>query len=315
MKEQLSKKYDELIEINEKFIQKYLRKGYKKNIFLEILLTILVIPLFALSLALSLFFFEELGFFIFFLGLFVFLNSYRKMSLNFTERVALTLLKELKFVIEVDSKKYISKNIYQQANFRDFYYNRYRGEKYIKVNIDNNDIEMSKVFVEEHCRGSNHDFHTYTRFNGIVIVSNLSEVITDGYIHIFNDKDDSRVNLFKKQNKEKVNMDSMEFEMEFDVYATDSIVALEILTSDMMQKFIDNKKKIDCKYEVSITKNMIIMRIFKNENIFEERCQKGKLSPTAEGVKEFILRDVEFIDNVSRFISDITCDICNKFNI
>ena len=60
---------------------------------------------------------------------------------------------------------------------------------------------------------------------------------------------------------------------------------------------------------------MIIMRIFKNENIFEERCQKGKLSPTAEGVKEFILRDVEFIDNVSRFISDITCDICNKFNI
>ena len=75
---------------------------------------------------------------------------------------------------------------------------------------------------------------------------------------------DSIKEIFKKE--EKMNMDSSEFEKYFTVYAEDEIVAMQVLTAELMQMFIDFRR--DCKLTPEVT--------FKNNNIYI-RFGTGKL--------------------------------------
>ncbi len=85
---------------------------------------------------------------------------------------------------------------------------------------------------------------------------------------------DSVKEFLKKE--EKMNMDSSEFEKYFTVYAKDEIVAMQVLTADLMQIFIDFRR--DCKLtpEVTLKNNNIYIR-FDTGRIFNENVHKKAL--------------------------------------
>lgn len=85
---------------------------------------------------------------------------------------------------------------------------------------------------------------------------------------------DSIKELLKKE--EKMNMDSSEFEKYFTVYAKDKIVAMQVLTADLMQIFIDFRR--DCKLspEVTLKNNNIYIR-FDTGRVFNENVHKKAL--------------------------------------
>ena len=62
-------------------------------------------------------------------------------------------------------------------------------------------------------------------------------------------------------NKNKVKMDMTEFEKIFDVESEDPILAMRILTADVMTEMIDLYKKYKCRFEISIIDDTAYMRL------------------------------------------------------
>ena len=57
-------------------------------------------------------------------------------------------------------------------------------------------------------------------------------------------------------------MDSEEFEKIFDVFSKDKILAMQILTADVMESLIKFKNKYDIDFEIVLMNNNIYLRFF-----------------------------------------------------
>lgn len=234
----------------------------------------------------------------------------------FKERITNPLLREIHFVEEIDPLRGIDEQIYKKADFRDSDYDQYGSVGYIGGKIENAKMEFAeawttKIHTSYDEEGKKHETRV-TTFNGLVIAITSEKFFVNGYIHIFSDKDDKSIFKFREK-EEKVHMDSMEFEENFDVYASDPIKAMEILTSDTMQRLIEEKQIIKDKYEISITENFIIVRIFDNsKSLFNIRTTKTKPDERAQQIKMDLLNDLNYLANIEQFMTDISKDIHNK---
>ena len=65
--------------------------------------------------------------------------------------------------------------------------------------------------------------------------------------------------LFKLY-KDRVSMDSSEFEKYFDVKASDSIIAMQLLTVDVMEELVKCENNTNMKYDITIRNNEIYLR-------------------------------------------------------
>ena len=144
---------------------------------------------------------------------------------------------------------------YMMANFDSKPFNRFYQDDYIEGNIEE-DVNM-KIF-DLHIqnvvkRGKN----TYTEeiFQGIFArCTSLNNINTTIKI--------TRNKLKILDSKDRIQMDSGEFEEYFDVYAEDKITAMRILTSEIMQCLIDFQNKYDLDFEIVFKNNVIYSRFF-----------------------------------------------------
>ena len=63
---------------------------------------------------------------------------------------------------------------------------------------------------------------------------------------------------FEKMN---IKLDSSEFEKFFDVYSSNEIITMQILTADVMELLIDLQKKLNNYFEITIKNNHIYIRL------------------------------------------------------
>lgn len=66
----------------------------------------------------------------------------------------------------------------------------------------------------------------------------------------------------------RVEVDSQEFEKMFDVYCSDKIVAMQLLTADVMQLLVDFQNEMNMEYEVTVKNNRMYIR-FMSGSIFD----------------------------------------------
>ena len=313
MQDKISEEYDKIIKENAKFLKKWVldTREKKVNILKNIMITIGIIYLWLLCIL-----FMAVGNFIFIIIFFIItlkkIYDWNKKTEIYQEKVVKPLIKRLEFVDEVNMKNGISQTIYNQANFKDSQYEKYYKWHYITGHLNNAKIEMSKVRTYNQYKDSEGHVTTKTIFRGLLVVATLNTNVTNENIHIFNDKDDSRILNFK-QSEEKVNMDSAMFEKQFDVYSTNPIKAFQILTADIMEKLILEKENMNCQYDISIINNMIIMRIHDKGDIFEIRHLDGK-NKTIYGkdLKKTIVEDVKFVEYILNFMNELSNNIYNK---
>ena len=79
--------------------------------------------------------------------------------------------------------------------------------------------------------------------------------------------------------KNKLNMDSSEFEKYFDVKTTNKIIAMQLLTSDVMEELIKFEDKTKMKYDIYIKNDELYLRfhsgaMFEIENLKKEILDK-----------------------------------------
>ena len=323
MKEELRQEYDNLVEANSEVLKVYKPRKTKKFGIIAIfkVLSIMFIG-FPLGLLLIMYMFLSIGFAetILLIAILLYfwckklIENTKRIKQKYIENILKTLILKLKFInsISLDSK--IPKEIYKIANFRQPQYENYKGNNYLAGKIDNARIEMSNMWTTvTRTQITDGRETTYEKLvvEGFLIVATLENTILDGYIHIFDDKDDS--NIFKINIPEnKVYMDYSLFEKNFDVYATEPIKAVEILTSDIMQRLIDEKEKMGYKYDITITKNKLIMRVWNRGNVLTLRGKSKSSYMYHEDLRDNLIDDLVFIDDASKFINDLVNNICSK---
>jgi len=204
---------------------------------------------------------------IFIISLF-FRKKQRKYNTIFKGTIIKKLIENFYNNSEYYPEKQMPKRIYDEGKYE--YYNRYYSDDYIEAKINNKyDIGMAEVKTvhETTRRDSNGRTHTTrtTKFHGI-----FAKIVIDKSIN-------SELKVKKNGSgvfgKNRLEMDSSEFEKYFDVSATNKIIGMQLLTADVMEELIDFENKTNMKYDIVINNNKIYLR-FHSGTMFEPQALK-----------------------------------------
>jgi len=204
----------------------------------------------------------------------IFSSFARKKKKNYTVAFKEIIIKELigNFYnnLEYYPEKQMPKRIYDEGKYE--YYNKYYSDDYIEAKINNkNNIGMAEVktvyeTTTVDSEGRKHTTRT-TMFHGI-----FAKIVTGKSI---NSELKIKQNGSYRFGKNKLEMDSSEFEKYFDVSATNEIIGMQLLTADVMEELIDLKNKTNMKYDIIISNNNIYLRFHCGKMFEPQALRKG----------------------------------------
>lgn len=160
------------------------------------------------------------------------------------------------------------KEFYCEAKYRE-YFNRYYSDDYMSGFLDvKYPFKMAEVKTVEETTRTDSDGNTHTdrttKFHGLFAKIEINKSINS--------------NLFIGANtlissKQRLEMDSRDFEKYFDVSASNSIIGMQLLTHDIMEMLISFKKLTGIKYDITIYNHVMYLR-FHTGNMFELKSIK-----------------------------------------
>jgi phosphate/sulfate permease len=193
---------------------------------------------------------------------------------KFKTKVIKALLDSFDENIEYLPHKGISSIIYNEAEFEK--YDTYSSEDLMQGTLKNNcNFSMAEVLTEYETTDSDENKHYHTLFYGI-----LSKVETPKPFNasLYLRKDIKDKNILSRAFRAKlpfdnlrVELDSQEFEKYFDVYCSNKIIAMQLLTADVMQLLIEFQKEMNMEYELTIKNSHLYIRFMSGE-MFEAAC-------------------------------------------
>ena len=105
--------------------------------------------------------------------------------------------------------------------------------------------------------------------------------------------------IWNKENK--INLDHNVFEKEFDVYSTDSVLTMRILTHDVMEMILEFKNKLNLEFEIVFHKNKVYIRVFL-PSMFEPKITEKTMEKTKLYAEYVVFK---FILNMSKKINEV----------
>lgn len=205
------------------------------------------------------------------------------------------LVKENDENLDFEPERGIASIIYNKGEFER--YDVFKSEDLITGKLEGKyKINMAEVHTEDKRKDSDGDTHYVTLFHGLFAEIEIDKIVF-GKLKLRKNE----LKLFGG-NKERVELDSGEFERLYDVYSTDKIMAMQLLTSDIMQMFIDFKEKYKITPELTLKENKLYIR-FGTGNMFEAILMKKALDYTTlleyyDTIKFTLDITKEFIKNV-----------------
>lgn len=174
--------------------------------------------------------------------------------------------------VEYFPNKEMPERIYNEPKYNE-YYNRYHSDDYIEAKINNNyDINMAEVDTKKVETKRDKDGHTHTTtttiFHGL-----FAKIVMDKSINSELKIQQNGTYSFGFSSKDRLEMDSSEFEKHFDVSATNKIIGMQLLTADIMEELIEFKNKTNIEYDIIIVNDKIYLR-FHCGTMFEPKTLK-----------------------------------------
>ena len=157
----------------------------------------------------------------------------------------------------------IASSVYKEGEFYG-YYNTYSSEDLVNGTLNNNcKFEMAEVYTRDVDTDSDGKPTEIPDFHGLFAKIEMKKPFNT-VLYIRKDKNSKGIisKLFKVKypfDKLKVELDSQEFEKQYDIYATDQIVAMQLLTADVMQEILEFQKSND-DFEITIKNNSLYIR-------------------------------------------------------
>ena len=187
-----------------------------------------------------------------------YISNYKdKIIRNFVEHINHSLTYH-----EHGSKKL--SNYYLEAEFEDREFNNFESDDYIEgYKEDGTNIKLGNFALRNVSEKG--EFRNVV-YEGIFSVAEINKHLTEE-LRIKKNK------YIFNGNINKVEMDSNEFEKYFDVYSSSNILAMEILTHDVMEELVGFYENYKIKFEIIIKDNKIYIR-FDTGIMFEPNILK-----------------------------------------
>lgn len=191
--------------------------------------------------------------------------KYKKMIIK---KIISNFYDELKYY----PNKPMLESIYQKLEYE--VYNKYESDDYFEAKIKNRyNIQMANILTEEEEKHKNEDgeieTETTTKFYGLFAQITMEKSINSELVIMPN----GELTGLKSQ----LNMDFSEFEKNFDVKASNPIIGMQLLTSDVMEELILFAKKTNMIYDVIIKDNILYLRFHSGEMFEPLNFKKGPL--------------------------------------
>ncbi len=190
---------------------------------------------------------------------------------------------------------------YRCADFDGMYFDYVVEEEWVEGQIDKNHFfTISDIEVKQEYTDSDGDTRTKNIFKGLFYSLEANNNInTCLKININNH------NTIHGAQRYKVTMDSPEFEEVFDVYCDDKVLAMRILTTDMMELIMDFYKKYYIQFEICCRYNKIYTRFYVKD-MFEPRKIKNSMDIKSLymyfTIMEFV---IEFSKKINKLAEDV----------
>jgi len=208
---------------------------------------------------------------IFLTGLPLLLPVSKKYKHVFKSKVMTELVKYYDPNLTFNEIGLIPQSLYKEAEFER--YDIYTANDLISGKIDNTiEVKLGDVHTSDQSSDSNGATTTTTVFQGLFSAALLNKDL-NSTIKIRSDKGFLGKLL---PNKKLLQMDSQEFEKNFDIYADDKILAMRLLTSDILDYMLTFKKENKIKFEMTLKKEKLFIRIHCSD-MFEATTTKDSL--------------------------------------
>ena len=242
------------------------KKAVKKRIILFIILFSICVIIF----------FINFTAFIFALFISILISALVPFSDNYAKQYKDTVIKKLVSFydpnLSFSQNGKISRSTYNQAEVE--IYDYFYSNDLISGKIDNQiSFEAGDVRTEDETTDSDGHTSKTVVFSGLFSAAQLNTDIKNT-IRIRSDK--GFLGKLLPANKQLIQLDSQEFEKLFDVYSTDKILAMRILTSDILDYMINFKKENKIKYELTLKNSSLYIRIH-CKDMFEAPFRKDSL--------------------------------------
>lgn len=206
--------------------------------------------------------------------------------------------------LEYFPNKEMPERIYDEADY-EADYDEYYSDDYIEAKINNKyDIEMAEVetvrIETTEDSDGDEDTRTIPVFCGL-----FAKIVIDKSI---NSKLEIKQDGSHRFSKNRLEMDSSEFEKYFDVSSTNKIIGMQLLTADVMEELIDFESKTNMKYDIVINNNNIYLRFHCGPMFEPQSLKKG-------AVDEKNLQKYFYMLNFTYNLSDRIIKLINETEI
>ena len=210
----------------------------------------------------------------------------------FKEKVMDKIFKNFLNDADYIPKKLMPQSIYREGKY-DGYYNRYYSDDYVEGNIDDKYlVKMAEITTEHEETRTDSDGHTHTEtttiFSGLFAKINIGKSIN-------NELRIKQNGTFLKKNR--LEMDSDEFEKCFDVISTNQIIGMQILTHDIMDMLVDFRNQLKMPLDILIRDDIMYVRLHVGK-MFEAKFNKDAVIDKQSAKKYFDI--VNFIYSLSK---------------
>lgn len=174
----------------------------------------------------------------------------------------------------------LSSTVFKEAEFER--YDRYHAEDLIHGTLKNNcKFAMSEVLTEDEHTDSDGNTTYSTIFSGLFAKMETPKPFNT-LLYLRKDRKDksllNRAFLGKLPfDKLRIQLDSPEFEKIFDVYASNQIIAMQLLTADIMQDLMQFHNEMGMNYELTIKENCMYIRFWCGEMFETAKLKKFSL--------------------------------------
>ena len=263
------KKTGDFLEICEKLEQKYgeILEGYRKKAIIYILLIILAL-LFTFLITVL---FKNFNFSLMLGGglnlilIFLYIENKKKFNIEFKKKIIPGIVSfispTLHYYYDGDRSMFHTYKLVFPDNDE---YNGYESTDYIHGKMHDIPLEICKISLMNFSNKTNEEINRIETFLFSRNKINFSLPTT------LTIKPNNYFNIHKI---DKVEMDSQEFEKYFDVFSSSDIVAMQVLTHDVMEELADFYIQYGCKFEVIIKDNNIFIK-FITGDVFNPKVTK-----------------------------------------
>jgi hypothetical protein len=195
---------------------------------------------------------------------------------EFKQRIISRIVRFIDPQLSYQANGLIDKSTFKESKLFTQGIDRYKGEDLVRGRADKTDIMFSELHAE-YKTGSGKDTHWHTIFKGLFFIADFNKHFRGQTIVL----PDTAEKLFGGLGKmlqswnvgraDLIKLEDPEFEEAFVVYGDDQIEARYILSTSLMQRILDFKRKTGTKIYLSFTGSKVYVAVPMTKNMFEPK--------------------------------------------